>query len=91
MISTVDGAKEAWDILHVAFEGTNAIRESMLELLTAKFENFRMNEEETIISFNGKLCNIANELFALGEKISEEKLVKKALRSLPPRFAYKAT
>ena len=91
MISTVDVAKEAWDILRVAFEGTDAVCESMLELLTAKFENFRMNEEETIKNFNGKLCNIANELFALREKISEENLVKKALRFLTPRFAYKAT
>ena len=44
-----------------------------------------------IKDFNGKLCDIANESFSLGEQISEERLVKKALRSLPPRFAYKAT
>ena len=34
---------------------------------------------------------IANESFVLGEKIPEEKLVKTALRYLPPRFAYKET
>ena len=34
--------------------------------------------------------NIANESFALREKIYEERLVKKALRFLPPRFAYRA-
>ena len=51
-------------------EGTNAIRKSRLELLTAKFENLRMSEEKTINDFNGKLCDIANELFALGENIS---------------------
>ena len=50
-----------------------------------------MSEEETISNFNGRLCNIANESFALGEKISKDRLVKKALRSLPPRFAYKVT
>ena len=47
-----------------------------------------MGEEETISDFNGKLCDLANELFSRGEKISKEKLVKKALRSLPRRFAY---
>ena len=36
-----------------------------------------MSEEETIIDFNGKLYDIANESFALGEKISKDKLVKK--------------
>ena len=56
----------------------------------SKFEKLRMSEEETINDFNGRLYDIANESFALGEKFSEERLVKKALRSLPSRFAYKA-
>ena len=50
-----------------------------------------MSEDETINDFNGKLYNIANELFVFGEKISKEKLVKKVLRSLPPRFSCKET
>ena len=50
-----------------------------------------MLEYETISDFNSKLCDIANEAFALGEKISEKKLVRKVLRSLPRRFAYKVT
>ena len=50
-----------------------------------------MKEEESIIDFNSRLCDIANEAFALGEKFSEEKLIRKMLRSLPKRFAYKVT
>ena len=50
-----------------------------------------MHEDETIGEFNARLCDIANETFMLGEKISEEKLVRKTLRSLPKRFAYKVT
>ena len=50
-----------------------------------------MKEEETIGEFNARLCDIANEAFALGERFSEEKLVRKTLRSLPKRFAYKVT
>ena len=80
--STIEVAKEAWDILCVAFEGTDEMHESRFELLIAKFKNLRMSEEETINEFNGKLCDIANESFALGENILEQKLVKKALRSL---------
>ena len=91
MISTAEVAKEAWDILRVHFEGTNAVRESKLEILITKFENLRMSEEETINDLNGKLCNIGNGSFALREKILEKQLMKKALRSLPHRFAYKET
>ena len=69
MISATDVAKEAWGILRAHFEGTNAVPESRLELLTTKFENLRMSVEETISDFNGKFCTIPNESFALGEKI----------------------
>ena len=69
MISITEVAKEAWDILHVAFEETDIVRESKLELLMPKFENLRISEE-TISDFNGRLCDIANESFALRENIS---------------------
>ena len=58
-------------------------------MLASKFEDLRMLEDETISDFNSKLCDIANEAFTLGEKHSETKLVRKTLRSLPERFAYK--
>ena len=50
-----------------------------------------MRDEETIGEFNARLCDIANEAFGLGEKMFEEKLVMKTLRSLSKRFAYKVT
>ena len=53
------------------------------------FPDLKMLEHETINDFNFKLCDIANEAFALGEKYSDMKLVRKTLRSLPERFAYK--
>ena len=90
MISIVEIAKEEWNILRVHFEEIDVVRGSRLELLTTKFENLRMSKE-TISDFNGKMCDIANESFALGEKISKKKIVKKSLRFLPPRTAYKAT
>ena len=91
LISTCEIAKDALEILQMAHEGTTAVRLFKLQILTTRFENLRMQENETISEFNSKLCDIANEAFALGEKILEEKLVRKALRSLPQRFAYKVT
>lgn len=38
-----------------------------------------------------KIWDIANEAYALGEKIPEDKLVRKTLKSLPKRFVYKVT
>ena len=58
-------------------------------MLASRFEDLKMMESETISDFNSKLCDITNEAFALREKYSNTKLVRKMLRSLPKRFAYK--
>ena len=47
-ISTTEFAKDAWNILQVEFEGTIAMQNSRIELLISKFENLRMEENETI-------------------------------------------
>ncbi|CAM8965641.1 unnamed protein product [Rhodiola kirilowii] len=90
MISTCEDAKKAWDILQTAHEGTTKVKISRMETVTSKFENLRMQEDETIVDFNTRVLNIANEAFALGEPISEEKLVRKVLRSLTKQFGMKA-
>lgn len=70
LISTCLIAKEAWQILETNFEGTNKVRLQWLQLLTTKFEEIRMEESKTIGDFNSKLCDIENECYALGEKLS---------------------
>ena len=47
LISTCESAKDAWDVLQTAYEGTDTVRISRLQLLTTKFENLKMREEET--------------------------------------------
>ncbi|KAK2402989.1 gag-protease polyprotein [Trifolium repens] len=91
LINTCTEAKQAWEILQTAHEGTSKVRMSKLQLLTTKFENLRMDEDETISEFNTRLRDIVNSSFALGEKISEEKIARKILRSLPKRFNIKVT
>lgn len=83
--------REAWNILVVAHEGSSKVTMSRLQLLATKFENLKMEDDETIIEFNMRLLDIANESLALGEKISEEKLVRKILKSLPKRFDMRDT
>ncbi|CAM8886535.1 unnamed protein product [Rhodiola kirilowii] len=42
--------------------------------VTSKFENLRMQEDETIADFNTRVLDIANKAFALREPMTEEKL-----------------
>ncbi|KAA0045558.1 gag-pol polyprotein [Cucumis melo var. makuwa] len=77
LINTCKLAKEAWDIFKVAYKGTSKVKISRLQILTSRFEFLRMTEEETIVEVNVRVLHIANKSDALGEKMSEAKLVKK--------------
>ena len=50
-----------------------------------------MEEDESFNEFYAKLKDIVNSAFNLGETISESKIVRKVLRSLPERFHAKIT
>ncbi|KAA0054957.1 putative mitochondrial protein [Cucumis melo var. makuwa] len=50
-----------------------------------------MSEDETVVEYNERVLEIANESFNLGEKIPESKIVRKVLRSLPGKFDMKVT
>jgi hypothetical protein len=62
-----------------------------LQLLTTNFENIKMKEDENIHDFHVNILDIANSFDSLGEKMFDEKLVRKILTSLPKRFDMKVT
>ena len=84
-------AKDVWEILKTTHEGTSKVESSRLQLLTTKFENLKMMEDENIQDYYLNILDIANSFDSLGEKISDEKLVRKILRSLRKRFDMKVT
>ena len=53
------------------------MRKSRIELLTSKFDNLRMEENETIRQYHDRISDISNESFILREKISKKILYKK--------------
>ena len=88
---TCETDKEAWDILQLTHEGTSVFKASKLQNLTTQFETIKMNEKETFDEFYARLSDIVNSSFNLGEKIPDDHVVKKILRSLPDRFIPKVT
>ncbi|KAK2429756.1 putative mitochondrial protein [Trifolium repens] len=91
LIKNCVSAKDAWEILQKCYEGTTKVKQSKIQHLTSKFEALRMKDDESIQDFHLCLLDIANSFEALGEKISDEKLSRKLLRSLPKRFDMKVT
>ena len=89
MVKQCNVAKDAWEILKISHEGTIKIKSSKIQLLTTKFESLKMKEDETIRDYYMNVLDIANSFDSLGEKLSNEKLIRKILRSLPKRFDMK--
>jgi hypothetical protein len=60
-------------------------------MLISKFEEIKMLEEATFREFCTKISNLRNSMVSLGKSISDVKLIRKILRSLPERFRIKVT
>ena len=86
LISSCTAAKEAWDALQTTHEGTKTVETSKLQMLTTRFKELRMSEDESFDSFITKLSEILNSFHALGDPMSNVKIYRKVPRSLPQRF-----
>ena len=90
-ISSTETEKEAWTILQTTYEGTTAVKDSMLQRLTTSFEEIKMEEDESFNEFYAKLKDTVNSSFNLGETIPELKIVRMVFKSLLERFRAKIT
>ena len=90
-ISHITIAKEVWEILETTYEGTKKVKDTKLQMLTTRFEELKMSEDESFDSFYSKLNEVVVSKFNLGEKTEDSKIVKKILQSLPKSFHAKVT
>ena len=90
-ISHITIAKEAWEILETTYEGTKKVKDTKLQMLTSRFKELKMSEDESFDSFYSKLNEVVVGKFNLGEKTEDSKIVRKILRSVPESFHAKVT
>ena len=57
-ISHISIAKEAWQILETTYEGTKKVKDTKLQMLTTRFEELKMSEDESFNSFYSKLNEV---------------------------------
>ncbi|CAM8933843.1 unnamed protein product [Rhodiola kirilowii] len=57
LIINCEVAKEAWDILQIAFEGTDKVHNSRMQAVTTRFEEMKMKESETITGTTPEFWN----------------------------------
>ena len=76
-ISHITIAREAWQILETTYEGTKKVKGTKLQMLTTRFKELKMSEDESFDSFYGKLNEVVIGKFNLCEKTEDSKIVRK--------------
>ena len=79
-------AKEMWDKLISSYEGNEKVKDAKLQTFRLKFEQLKMNEDETVSKYFLRVEELVNAMKGLGEKFEESILVQKILRSLLNKF-----
>ena len=72
--------------METTYEGTKKVKDTKLQMLTTRFEELKMSEDESFNSFYGKLNEVVFGKFNLGEKTEDSSSVRKILWSLPKSF-----
>jgi len=86
-----ESAKDIWEAVQVAHEGTNQVKQSRIELLMRKYKLFEMGDHEMVMDMYTRFTHIKNELKSLGKTFTTEELVRKILRFLPRTWEAKVT
>ncbi|XP_076928303.1 uncharacterized protein LOC143592228 [Bidens hawaiensis] len=85
-IATSSSSKDAWDILQKAYKWEQRVQRVKLQTLRCEFDIIRMTEKETIEEYFNKITTIVNKLQMNEEKIEEQKIIEKILRTLTRKF-----
>ena len=90
-ICTLKTAKEMWEALEVAHEGTSGIKENRINTLITEFDLLRMKEGESIADFELRYTHLINQLAALGKSYEQKTQVRKILNILSKEWEAKVT
>jgi hypothetical protein len=81
-----ESAKEIWDKLKNVYEGDTKVKSAKLQSYRSQFESLKMEESEDIATYFLRIDEVVNTMRGLGEKVNNNIIVQKVLRSLPARF-----
>nr|CAD41679.1 OSJNBa0019K04.26 [Oryza sativa Japonica Group] len=82
----LEEAKEIWDTLQLAHEGSPAVREDKIELLEGRLGRFVMDDKETPQEMYDRMMILVNKIKGFGsEDMTNHFVVKRLLRAFGPR------
>ncbi|XP_070006052.1 uncharacterized protein [Nicotiana sylvestris] len=71
-------AKEIYEALQTAYEGTTQVKQFKIDMLTTEYELFEMKEDEYIQDMHTRFISNINELHSLGSRESKVNAITKA-------------
>ena len=89
MLSTLavkNTAKDAWDTIKTLRMGIQRVREAKAQMLCIEFDAIKFKNGESVDDFAMLLTALVNNLEILGDKLEEDRVVKKFLCVVPPRY-----
>lgn len=87
-ISKAKKSKEAWDILENYHTGGDKVKQVKLQSYRRKYEMMQMEEDQKVSEYFSKLTTIVNQMKTYGEKITNQMVAEKVLRSLSTKFDF---
>jgi hypothetical protein len=85
-VATTDHAKQAWDTLEIAYQGTDKVKNVKLQTPRKSFETLQMKNSDFVDHFMTHFMSIMNQLCTHGEENQEKKVIEKVLQILPDKF-----
>ncbi|XP_052728525.1 uncharacterized protein LOC128195311 [Vigna angularis] len=79
-------AKEAWEILKVAYKGDTRVKQVRVKALRREFEHMEIDENEGVVEFITRVQKMSNQLEINGEEVPPNRVAEKILRNLTDDF-----
>lgn len=79
-------SKAAWESLEKEYLGAEKVVTVKLQTMRRDFENLQMKSSESVQEFFSRILLVVNQIKALGEELTDQKVVERVLRSLPSKF-----
>jgi hypothetical protein len=79
--------KEAWEVVRNMRIGSDRVKMANAQRLMTEFDNITFKEGEMVDEFGMHIESLAESLRALGENLTDVRVLKKMLRVLPKRFS----
>ena len=87
-IASATTSKEAWQTLKTEFQGSEQVIAIKLQSLRTEFSNLKMQKTEGVQDYLSQTSAIVTKMKSYGEKVTDQIVVEKVLRTLTDKFEH---